>query len=104
MSKEEEKQERKGETFEKIMPKNFEKLKKDTNPQIKDAQRITNKLTYTHRHRFIHHSLTHIDTIQSLMKNKINFKISKVSREKETSYIQSDKDNYGVFTSEIMYA
>lgn len=48
MSKEEEKEERKGETFEKIMPKNFEKLKKDTNPQIKEAQRITNKLTYTH--------------------------------------------------------
>ena len=45
------------------MPKNFEKLKKDTNPQIKEAQRITNKLTYTHRHRYIHHSLTHIDTI-----------------------------------------
>lgn len=63
MSKEEEKEERKGETFEKIMPKNFEKLKKDTNPQIKEAQRITNKLTYTHRHRYIHHSLTHIDTI-----------------------------------------
>ena len=42
MSKEEEKEERKGETFEKIMPKNFEKLKKDTNPQIKEAQRITN--------------------------------------------------------------
>lgn len=30
MSKEEEKEERKGETFEKIMPKNFEKLKTQT--------------------------------------------------------------------------
>ena len=63
MLKEEEKEEKKGETSEKIMPKNFEKWKKGTNTQIKEAQRITNKLTYTHRHRYIYHTLTHIDNI-----------------------------------------
>ena len=35
---EEEKEERENEIFEKMMPKNFEKLKKDTKPQIQEAQ------------------------------------------------------------------
>lgn len=57
---EEEKEERENEIFEKIMPKNFEKLKKDTKPHIQEAQRITN--LHTERHRHTHHTLTHIDT------------------------------------------
>ena len=71
MLKEEEKEEKKGETSEKIMSKNFEKWKKGTNPQIKEAQRIKNKLTYTHRHRYVYHTLTHIDnTVTAETQNK----------------------------------
>ena len=56
---EEEKEERENEIFEKMMPKNFEKLKKDTKPQIQEAQRITNKLTHTETQTHTPHPHTH---------------------------------------------
>lgn len=65
-----------------------------------------NKQAYIHTQTQVHTPQPHTYRHNIVTAEKQNnFKISKVSREKETCYIQNDKDNnYGIFTSEIMFA